>query len=111
NIYYFTRYRTEPHQTLFPLLIQPTPQTLLFSPKMQVQEVKASPFHGQIIPYLHTQNPFHLYQQSFQPILIQSQHLTLKHQRQITQAFHLQQFRHIHQTIKNLTNTNPIHQI
>ena len=42
---------------------------MLFCPKMEVEEVKASPFDGQIIGYLDTENPFDLYQQSFQHML------------------------------------------
>ena len=111
NIYYFTGYRSEPHERLFALLIQASGETVLFCPKMEVEEVKASPFDGQIIGYLDTENPFDFYQQSFQHMLIESEHLTVKRQREITQAFHVKQYGDIDQTIKNLRNIKSIDEI
>ncbi|MEJ7530409.1 aminopeptidase P family N-terminal domain-containing protein, partial [Staphylococcus hominis] len=83
NIYYFTGYRSEPHERLFALLIQADGEPVLFCPKMEVEEVKASPYEGKIIGYLDTQIPFDLYPQTFTTLLIESEHLTVKRQREL----------------------------
>lgn len=104
NIYYFTGYRSEPHERLFALLIQADGEPVLFCPKMEVEEVKASPYEGKIIGYLDTQNPFDLYPQTFTTLLIESEHLTVKRQRELSQAFNVQVYSDIDQSIKDLRN-------
>ena len=47
NIFYFTGYRSEPHERLFALLIPSNEEPVLFCPKMEVEEVKQSPFKRQ----------------------------------------------------------------
>lgn len=104
NIYYFTGYRSEPHERLFALLIQADGEPVLFCPKMEVEEVKASPYEGKIIGYLDTQIPFDLYPQTFTTLLIESEHLTVKRQRELSQAFNVQVYSDIDQSIKDLRN-------
>lgn len=111
NIYYFTGYRSEPHERLFALLIQSNGETVLFCPKMEVEEVKQSPYEGKIIGYLDTENPFDLYQQSFKQILIESEHLTVKRQRELTNAFQIEHYGDIDQVIKDLRNIKSIDEI
>ncbi len=47
---------------------------------MEVEEVKASPFTGEIVGYLDTENPFSLYPQTINKLLIESEHLTVARQ-------------------------------
>ena len=71
---------------------------------MEVEEVKNSPFEGKIIGYLDTENPFEIDPLSFNKLLIESEHLTVKRQRELTQNFGVQHYGDIDQTIKELRN-------
>ena len=71
---------------------------------MEVEEVKASPFDGKIIGYLDTENPFDLYPKTFTTLLIESEHLTVKRQRELSQAFDVQVYSDLDQSIKDLRN-------
>lgn len=104
NIFYFTGYRSEPHERLFALLIKKNGEQILYCPKMEVEEVKASPFEGKIIGYLDTENPFNLMTQTFNKMLIESEHLTVKRQRELAQGFNVKSFDDIDFTIKQLRN-------
>lgn len=104
NVFYFTGYRSEPHERLFALLITAEGNKTLFCPKMEVEEVKASPFEGDIVGYLDTENPFDIAPHTFNKLLIESEHLTVKRQRELTQNFKVQEYGDIDQTIKNLRN-------
>ena len=90
NVFYFTGYRSEPHERLFALLITRNGDQTLYCPKMEVEEVKNSPFEGKIIGYLDTENPFEIDPLSFNKLLIESEHLTVKRQRELTQNFGVQ---------------------
>lgn len=104
NVFYFTGYRSEPHERLFALLITANGDQTLYCPKMEVEEVKNSPFKGKIIGYLDTENPFEIEPSSFNKLLIESEHLTVKRQRELTQNFGVQHYGDIDQTIKELRN-------
>ena len=104
NVFYFTGYRSEPHERLFALLITANGDQTLYCPKMEVEEVKNSPFEGKIIGYLDTENPFEIDPLSFNKLLIESEHLTVKRQRELTQNFGVQHYGDIDQTIKKLRN-------
>lgn len=104
NVFYFTGYRSEPHERLFALLITANGDQTLYCPKMEVEEVKNSPFEGKIIGYLDTENPFEIDPSSFNKLLIESEHLTVKRQRELTQNFGVQHYGDIDQTIKELRN-------
>ncbi|WP_368872546.1 M24 family metallopeptidase [Staphylococcus haemolyticus] len=104
NLFYFTGYRSEPHERLFALLITANGDQTLYCPKMEVEEVKNSPFEGKIIGYLDTENPFEIDPLSFNKLLIESEHLTVKRQRELTQNFGVQHYGDIDQTIKELRN-------
>ena len=104
NVFYFTGYRSEPHERLFALLITANGDQTLYCPKMEVEEVKNSPFKGKIIGYLDTENPFEIDPSSFNKLLIESEHLTVKRQRELTQNFGVQHYGDIDQTIKELRN-------
>lgn len=104
NIFYFTGYRSEPHERLFALLIKKNGEQILYCPKMEVEEVKASPFEGKIIGYLDTENLFNLVTQTFNKMLIESEHLTVKRQRELAQGFNVKSFDDIDFTIKQLRN-------
>lgn len=104
NVFYFTGYRSEPHERLFALLITSNGDQTLYCPKMEVEEVKNSPFEGKIIGYLDTENPFEIDPLSFNKLLIESEHLTVKRQRELTQNFGVQHYGDIDQTIKELRN-------
>lgn len=104
NVFYFTGYRSEPHERLFALLITANGDQTLYCPKMEVEEVKNSPFEGKITGYLDTENPFEIDPLSFNKLLIESEHLTVKRQRELTQNFGVQHYGDIDQTIKELRN-------
>lgn len=104
NVFYFTGYRSEPHERLFALLITSDGSQTLYCPKMEVEEVKRSSFDGKIIGYLDTENPFEIEPRSFNKLLIESEHLTVKRQRELTQNFSVQHYGDIDQTIKDLRN-------
>ncbi|MDT4107694.1 aminopeptidase P family N-terminal domain-containing protein, partial [Staphylococcus aureus] len=104
NVYYFTGYRSEPHERLFALLIKKDGKQVLFCPKMEVEEVKASPFTGEIVGYLDTENPFSLYPQTINKLLIESEHLTVARQKQLTSGFNVNSFGDVDLTIKQLRN-------
>ena len=104
NVFYFTGYRSEPHERLFALLITANGDQTLYCPKMEVEEVKNSPFEGKTIGYLDTENPFEIDPLSFNKLLIESEHLTVKRQRELTQNFGVQHYGDIDQTIKELRN-------
>lgn len=104
NVFYFTGYRSEPHERLFALLITANGDQTLYCPKMEVEEVKNSPFEGKIIGYLDTENPFEIDPLSFNKLLIESEHLTVKRQHELTQNFGVQHYGDIDQTIKELRN-------
>lgn len=104
NVFYFTGYRSEPHERLFALLITSDGNQTLYCPKMEVEEVKLSSFDGKIIGYLDTENPFDIEPRAFNKLLIESEHLTVKRQRELTQNFGVQHYGDIDQTIKDLRN-------
>ena len=104
NVFYFTGYRSEPHERLFALLITSDGSQTLYCPKMEVEEVKRSSFDGKIIGYLDTENPFDIEPRAFNKLLIESEHLTVKRQRELTQNFGVQHYGDIDQTIKDLRN-------
>ncbi|HDA9839445.1 TPA: aminopeptidase P family protein [Staphylococcus aureus] len=104
NVYYFTGYRSEPHERLFALLIKKDGKQVLFCPKMEVEEVKASPFTGEIVGYLDTENPFSLYPQTINKLLIESEHLTVARQKQLISGFNVNSFGDVDLTIKQLRN-------
>lgn len=104
NVFYFTGYRSEPHERLLAVLITASGEKTLYCPKMEVEEAKASSFDGKIIGYLDTENPFDIEPHTFNKLLIESEHLTVKHQRELTENFNVTEYGDIDQTIKNLRN-------
>ncbi|MCJ1656144.1 Xaa-Pro peptidase family protein [Staphylococcus sp. NRL 16/872] len=104
NVFYFTGYRSEPHERLLAVLITASGEKTLYCPKMEVEEAKASSFDGKIIGYLDTENPFDIEPHSFSKLLIESEHLTVKRQRELTENFNVTEYGDIDQTIKNLRN-------
>lgn len=104
NVFYFTGYRSEPHERLLAVLITASGEKTLYCPKMEVEEAKASSFDGKIIGYLDTENPFDIEPHTFNKLLIESEHLTVKRQRELTENFDVTEYGDIDQTIKNLRN-------
>ncbi|PNZ27224.1 Proline dipeptidase [Staphylococcus petrasii] len=104
NVFYFTGYRSEPHERLLAVLITASGEKTLYCPKMEVEEAKASSFDGKIIGYLDTENPFDIEPHTFNKLLIESEHLTVKRQRELTENFNVTEYGDIDQTIKNLRN-------
>lgn len=104
NIFYFTGYLSDPHERLLALLIKENGKQVLFCPQLEVEEVKASHFEGEIIGYFDTENALDKYPQTFEKLLIEAAHLTVQRQRELIEAFHVQSFGDIDQTIKDLRN-------
>ncbi|WP_145415299.1 M24 family metallopeptidase [Staphylococcus saprophyticus] len=104
NIFYFTGYLSDPHERLLALLIKSNGEQVLFCPQLEVEEVRASPFNGEVIGYLDTENALDKYDIKFNKLLVESAHLTLQRQRELIDAFGVQSFGDIDQTIKTLRN-------
>ncbi|BAS45866.1 Xaa-Pro dipeptidase [Staphylococcus schleiferi] len=104
NIFYFTGYKSDPHERLFALLVRKDGEPILFCPQLEVEEVKNSPFEGQIIGYLDTENPFDKHQNHYDKLLIEESHLTVQRYRALKEAFKTKTFAPIDQAIKQLRN-------
>ncbi|MCD8819907.1 Xaa-Pro peptidase family protein [Staphylococcus gallinarum] len=104
NIFYFTGYLSDPHERLLALLIKNNGEQILFCPQLEVDEVKNSPFEGEIIGYLDTENALDKHQATYNKLLIEAHHLTVHRQRELIDAFNVNQFGDIDQTIKALRN-------
>ena len=104
NIFYFTGYLSDPHERLLALLIKENGDQVLFCPQLEVEEVKASPFDGEIIGYLDTENALDKYPFTFNKMLVEAAHLTVQRQRELIAAFDVKAFGDIDQTIKSLRN-------
>lgn len=104
NIFYFTGYLSDPHERLLALLIKENGDQVLFCPQLEVEEVKASPFDGEIIGYLDTENALDKYPFTFNKMLVEAAHLTVQRQRELIEAYDVKAFGDIDQTIKSLRN-------
>ncbi|PTG55816.1 peptidase M24 family protein [Staphylococcus chromogenes] len=104
NIYYYTGYKSEPHERLFALLAKSDGECVLFCPQLEVEEVKASPFTGQIIGYLDTENPYEKYRDKFNTVLIEENHLTFRRYKELKQAFQIQNVQAIDPLIQEMRN-------
>ncbi|MCD8919203.1 M24 family metallopeptidase [Staphylococcus gallinarum] len=104
NIFYFTGYLSDPHERLLALLIKNNGDQILFCPQLEVDEVKNSPFEGEIIGYLDTENALDKHHETYNKLLIEAHHLTVHRQRELIDAFNVNQFGDIDQTIKALRN-------
>ncbi|MCD8908668.1 Xaa-Pro peptidase family protein [Staphylococcus gallinarum] len=104
NIFYFTGYLSDPHERLLALLIKNNGEQILFCPQLEVDEVKNSPFEGEINGYLDTENALDKHHATYNKLLIEAHHLTVHRQRELINAFNVNQFGDIDQTIKALRN-------
>lgn len=111
NIFYFTGYLSDPHERLLALLIKENGEQVLFCPQLEVDEVKASPFEGEVIGYLDTENALDKYTFTVNKLLVEVEHLTVKRQRELVEAFNVQTFGDIDQTIKDLRNVKSENEI
>ncbi|EJX18099.1 MAG: Xaa-Pro peptidase family protein [Staphylococcus equorum] len=111
NIFYFTGYLSDPHERLLALLIKENGEQVLFCPQLEVDEVKASPFEGEVIGYLDTENALDKYTFTVNKLLVEAEHLTVKRQRELVEAFNVQTFGDIDQTIKDLRNVKSENEI
>jgi len=111
NIFYFTGYLSDPHERLLALLIKENGDQVLFCPQLEVEEVKASPFPGEVIGYLDTENALAKYPMNINKLLVEAAHLTLSRQRELIEAFNVQTFGDIDQTIKDLRNVKDASEI
>ncbi|KIX89966.1 metallopeptidase [Staphylococcus microti] len=104
NIFYLTGFKSEPHERLFALLVTKDGTQTLFVPQLDVEEVKASPYEGQIIGYLDTENPYAKYPAQFNKMLIEETHLTVKRAHELETAFGVQSFGAMDLALKTLRN-------
>ncbi|KRG10412.1 M24 family metallopeptidase [Staphylococcus sp. NAM3COL9] len=111
NIFYFTGYLSDPHERLLALLIKENGEQVLFCPQLEVDEVKTSPFEGEVIGYLDTENALDKYTFTVNKLLVEAEHLTVKRQRELVEAFNVQTFGDIDQTIKDLRNVKSENEI
>ncbi|UXU55925.1 Xaa-Pro peptidase family protein [Staphylococcus agnetis] len=111
NIFYFTGYKSEPHERLFALLVKATGECVLFCPQLEVEEVKASPFEGTIIGYLDTENPYQKYDASIKTMFIEENHLTYRRYQELTKAFHINAVYPVDPIIQEMRNIKTEHEI
>ena len=104
NIYYYTGYKSEPHERLFALLAKSSGECILFCPQLEVEEAKASPFNGNIIGYLDTENPYAKYNDKFNTVLIEENHLTYRRYKELKEAFQIQDVHAVDQMIQEMRN-------
>ncbi|HGH0727014.1 TPA: M24 family metallopeptidase [Staphylococcus pseudintermedius] len=104
NIFYLTGYKSEPHERLFALLVRADGQQILFCPQLEVEEAKASPFTGDIIGYLDTENPFDKHRETYGTLLIEENHLTVQRYHALKNAFSVHTFEAADPIIRALRN-------
>ncbi|MBI5974233.1 M24 family metallopeptidase [Staphylococcus canis] len=104
NVFYFTGFHTDPHERLLAFLITESGEEILVCPQLDVEAVKNSPFEGKIIGYLDTESPYSKLPYTFNHLLIEEEHLTVKRYNALHEAFSVNQFSSIDLTIKNLRN-------
>ncbi|MCO4328080.1 Xaa-Pro peptidase family protein [Staphylococcus hyicus] len=104
NIFYFTGYKSDPHERLFALLVRANGECVLFCPQLEVEEVKASPFNGKIIGYLDTENPYQKYKASIDTLLIEENHLTYRRFQELKSAFQVNEVKSLDPIIQKMRN-------
>ncbi|EGQ3921258.1 aminopeptidase P family protein [Staphylococcus pseudintermedius] len=111
NIFYLTGYKSEPHERLFALLVRADGQQILFCPQLEVEEVKTSPFAGDIIGYLDTENPFDKHRETYGTLLIEENHLTVQRYHALKNAFSVHTFEAADPIIRALRNVKTADEI
>lgn len=111
NIFYLTGYKSEPHERLFALLVRADGQQILFCPQLEVEEVKTSPFTGDIIGYLDTENPFDKHRETYGTLLIEENHLTVQRYQALKNAFSVHTFEAADPIIRALRNVKTADEI
>ncbi|EGQ3579887.1 aminopeptidase P family protein [Staphylococcus pseudintermedius] len=111
NIFYLTGYKSEPHERLFALLVRADGQQILFCPQLEVEEVKTSPFNGDIIGYLDTENPFDKHRETYGTLLIEENHLTVQRYHALKNAFSVHTFEAADPIIRALRNVKTADEI
>ncbi|ENL6207216.1 aminopeptidase P family protein [Staphylococcus pseudintermedius] len=111
NIFYLTGYKSEPHERLFALLVRADGQQILFCPQLEVEEAKASPFTGDIIGYLDTENPFDKHRETYGTLLIEENHLTVQRYHALKNAFSVHTFEAADPIIRALRNVKTADEI
>lgn len=111
NIFYLTGYKSEPHERLFALLVRADGQQILFCPQLEVEEVKTSPFTGDIIGYLDTENPFDKHRETYGTLLIEENHLTVQRYHALKNAFSVHTFEAADPIIRALRNVKTADEI
>ncbi|MGV3244195.1 M24 family metallopeptidase [Staphylococcus sp. 11261D007BR] len=104
NIYYLTGFHSEPHERLLAYLIDEDGNETMICPQLDVEEVKQSPFEGQVIGYLDTESPFTHLQHTFERLLIEETHLTVQRYHELRDAFNVKHFDAIDMTLKQMRN-------
>ncbi|HHG6447036.1 TPA: M24 family metallopeptidase [Staphylococcus pseudintermedius] len=111
NIFYLTGYKSEPHERLFALLVRADGQQILFCPQLEEEEVKTSPFTGDIIGYLDTENPFDKHRETYGTLLIEENHLTVQRYHALKNAFSVHTFEAADPIIRALRNVKTADEI
>ncbi|HCA7427375.1 TPA: aminopeptidase P family protein [Staphylococcus pseudintermedius] len=111
NIFYLTGYKSEPHERLFALLVRADGQQILFCPQLEAEEVKTSPFTGDIIGYLDTENPFDKHRETYGTLLIEENHLTVQRYHALKNAFSVHTFEAADPIIRALRNVKTADEI
>ncbi|MCG3399138.1 M24 family metallopeptidase [Staphylococcus massiliensis] len=104
NIFYLTDYHSDPHERLFALLIEKDGTRTLFAPQMEVEDIKNSPYEGNILGYLDTEDPYEKFGKTLNHMLVEAEYLTVKREHELKDAFQVAQFSYVDDEVKALRN-------
>ncbi|RXI98542.1 aminopeptidase P family protein [Anaerobacillus alkaliphilus] len=83
NVFYLSKFYTEPHERLVGIVIFPTSEPILICPNMEKPQAKAAGWEYEIISYSDSENPWHLLEQrlkkqhsSVNTIAIEKEHIS-----------------------------------
>ncbi|WP_243291688.1 Xaa-Pro peptidase family protein [Bacillus sp. FJAT-47783] len=110
NVFYLTGYDTDPHERLMGLFVFPEGETIFILPKMEVPQLKATNFNGEIIGYADNENPWDLLKVSLHKrnvedanmICVEKDLLSISRGEQLAQLFPNAAFQSVEQKLNEM---------
>lgn len=94
NVFYFSHFKSNPHERLLGVMVFKDAEPFLICPKMEAPDAKASGWNGEIIGHLDTDNPWELLAQAVQSrgvqmttMAIEKSHLTVERLEALQQIY------------------------
>lgn len=94
NVFYFSNFKSDPHERLLGLIIFPNSEPILVCPKMEVPDAKNSGWNQDMIGHLDTDNPWELIFQEIESrqisvanIAIEKSHFTVERFESLQQLY------------------------